>query len=89
MSSSTCRQQAAFERQIGMSIEGDPVASAAGVTVSDCISLCFQNLNCKSMNYDRTDMTCHIYSVGKKEALLKPNPSFDFYEFNCGKSKLN
>jgi hypothetical protein len=28
-------------------------------------------------------MTCHIYAVGKKEAVLKANPSFDFYEFNC------
>lgn len=56
LSSSTCRQQAAFERYIGASIEGDAVASAAGVTISDCISLCFQNLNCKSINYDRTDM---------------------------------
>ena len=43
LSSSTCRQQAAFERHIGASIEGDAVASAAGVTVPDCISLCFQN----------------------------------------------
>lgn len=28
-------------------------------------------------------MTCHIYQVGKKEAVLRANPSFDFYEFNC------
>ncbi|KAI6188975.1 hypothetical protein M3Y98_00412300 [Aphelenchoides besseyi] len=83
LSSSTCRQQAAFERHIGVSIEGDSVASAAGVTVSDCISLCFQNLNCKSINYDRTGMSCHIYSVGRKEANVKANPAFDFYEFNC------
>ncbi|KAI6233806.1 hypothetical protein M3Y99_00871800 [Aphelenchoides fujianensis] len=83
LSSSTCRQQAAFERHIGVSIEGDAVASAASVTVSDCISLCFQNLNCKSINYDRTEMSCHIYSVGRKEANVKANPSFDFYEFNC------
>ena len=83
LSSSTCRQQAAFERFIGTSIEGQPVASAQSVTVSDCISLCFQNLNCKSINYDRTQMTCYIYSVGKAEASVKSNPSFDFYEFNC------
>ncbi|KAH7729336.1 Protein NOAH-2 [Aphelenchoides avenae] len=83
LSSSTCRQQAAFERFIGTSIEGSPVASAQGVTVSDCISLCFQNLNCKSINYDRTQMTCYIYSVGRSEANVKTNPSFDFYEFNC------
>ncbi|KAE9549411.1 hypothetical protein FO519_007378 [Halicephalobus sp. NKZ332] len=83
LSSSTCRQQAAFERFIGTSIEGQPVASAQGVTVSDCISLCFQNLNCKSINYDRTQMNCYIYSVGKSEASVKSNPSFDFYEFNC------
>jgi len=83
LSSSTCRQQAAFERFIGTSIEGQPVASAQSVTVSDCISLCFQNLNCKSINYDRTQMTCYIYSVGKAEANVKANPSFDFYEFNC------
>jgi len=83
LSSSTCRQQAAFERFIGTSIEGQPVASAQSVTVSDCISLCFQNLNCKSINYDRTQMTCYIYSVGKAEASVKTNPSFDFYEFNC------
>ncbi|CAD5219322.1 unnamed protein product [Bursaphelenchus okinawaensis] len=83
LSSSTCRQQAAFERFIGVSIEGTPVASAAGVTVSDCISLCFQNLNCKSINYDRTQMNCHIYSTSKSEANTKANPSFDYYEFNC------
>jgi hypothetical protein len=83
LSSSTCRQQAAFERFIGTSIEGQPVASAQGVTVSDCISLCFQNLNCKSINYDRTQMTCYIYAVGRTEANVKTNPSFDFYEFNC------
>ncbi|VDM86000.1 unnamed protein product [Strongylus vulgaris] len=53
LSSSTCRQQAAFERFIGSSIEGEIVASAQGVTIADCISLCFQNLNCKSINYDR------------------------------------
>uniref|UniRef100_A0A1I7RHH1 PAN domain protein n=1 Tax=Bursaphelenchus xylophilus TaxID=6326 RepID=A0A1I7RHH1_BURXY len=83
LSSSTCRQQAAFERFIGVSIEGTPVASAAGVTVSDCISLCFQNLNCKSINYDRTQMNCHIYATGRTEANTKANPSFDYYEFNC------
>uniref|UniRef100_A0A914Y9F7 PAN domain protein n=1 Tax=Panagrolaimus superbus TaxID=310955 RepID=A0A914Y9F7_9BILA len=83
LSSSTCRQQAAFERFIGSSIEGNPVASAQGVTVSDCISLCFQNLNCKSINYDRTQMNCHIYASGRADANVKSNPSFDFYEFNC------
>jgi hypothetical protein len=83
LSSSTCRQQAAFERFIGSSIEGNPVASAQGVTVSDCISLCFQNLNCKSINYDRTQMNCHIYAAGRADANVKSNPSFDFYEFNC------
>lgn len=54
-----------------------------GVTVSDCISLCFQNLNCKSINYDRTQSTCHIYSTGQANANVKKNPSYDFYEFNC------
>ncbi|KHN85518.1 hypothetical protein Tcan_13308 [Toxocara canis] len=83
LSSSTCRQQAAFERFIGSQIEGQPVASAQGVTVSDCISLCFQNLNCKSINYDRTQTTCYVYAVGRAEAKIKPNPSNDFYEFNC------
>uniref|UniRef100_A0A7E4V2B5 PAN domain protein n=1 Tax=Panagrellus redivivus TaxID=6233 RepID=A0A7E4V2B5_PANRE len=83
LSSSTCRQQAAFERFIGTSIEGNPVASAQGVTVSDCISLCFQNLNCKSINYDRTSMNCYIYAAGRAEANVKSNPSYDFYEFNC------
>ncbi|KAI1732632.1 PAN domain-containing protein [Ditylenchus destructor] len=83
LSSSTCRQQAAFNRFIGTSIEGQPVASAQGVTVSDCISLCFQNLNCKSINYDRTQSTCYIYSIGKESNNVKSNPSFDFYEFNC------
>uniref|UniRef100_A0A183BWP9 PAN domain protein n=1 Tax=Globodera pallida TaxID=36090 RepID=A0A183BWP9_GLOPA len=83
LSSSTCRQQAAFNRFIGVSIEGQPVASAQGVTVSDCISLCFQNLNCKSINYDRTQSTCHIFAVGQANANVKKNPSYDFYEFNC------
>lgn len=84
MSSSTCRQQAAFNRFIGSSIEGQPVASAQGVTVSDCISLCFQNLNCRSINYDRTQNTCYVYSTGKNESNVRANPAFDFYEFNCG-----
>ncbi|MCP9266492.1 hypothetical protein DINM_022054 [Dirofilaria immitis] len=84
LSSSTCRQQAAFERFIGSQIEGQPVASAQGVTLSDCISLCFQNLNCKSINYDRTQMTCYVFSVGRSDANVKSNPSIDFYEFNCG-----
>ncbi|OZC10778.1 PAN domain protein [Onchocerca flexuosa] len=83
LSSSTCRQQAAFERFIGSQIEGQPVASAQGVTLSDCISLCFQNLNCKSINYDRTQMTCYVFSVGRSDASVKSNPSTDFYEFNC------
>ncbi|CAI4224501.1 unnamed protein product [Auanema sp. JU1783] len=83
LSSSTCRQQSAFERFIGVSIEGEVVASAQGVTVSDCISLCFQNLNCKSINYDRTASTCFIYAVGRADANVKANPSMDYYEFNC------
>ncbi|KAK0397831.1 hypothetical protein QR680_002291 [Steinernema hermaphroditum] len=83
LSSSTCRQQAAFERFIGSAIEGQPVVSAQGVTVSDCISLCFQNLNCKSINYDRTHSTCYIYAVGRADANVKNDPSYDFYEFNC------
>ncbi|CAJ0568805.1 unnamed protein product, partial [Mesorhabditis spiculigera] len=83
LSSSTCRQQAAFERFIGSSIEGEVVASAQGVTVSDCISLCFQNLNCKSINYDRTASSCFIYAVGRADANIKANPSMDYYEFNC------
>ncbi|CAI2352398.1 unnamed protein product [Caenorhabditis sp. 36 PRJEB53466] len=83
LSSSTCRQQAAFERFIGSSIEGEVVASAQGVTISDCISLCFQNLNCKSINYDRTASSCFIYAVGRQDANIKTNPSMDYYEFNC------
>lgn len=83
LSSSTCRQQAAFERFIGSSIEGEVVASAQGVTISDCISLCFQNLNCKSINYDRTASSCFIYSVGRADANIKATPSMDYYEFNC------
>uniref|UniRef100_A0A1I7U2M6 PAN domain protein n=1 Tax=Caenorhabditis tropicalis TaxID=1561998 RepID=A0A1I7U2M6_9PELO len=83
LSSSTCRQQAAFERFIGSSIEGEVVASAQGVTISDCISLCFQNLNCKSINYDRTASSCFIYAVGRQDANIKANPSMDYYEFNC------
>uniref|UniRef100_A0A915BS32 Uncharacterized protein n=1 Tax=Parascaris univalens TaxID=6257 RepID=A0A915BS32_PARUN len=83
LSSSTCRQQAAFERFIGSQIEGEAVASAQGVTVSDCISLCFQNLNCKSINYDRARTTCYVYAVGRAEANIKSNPSTDLYEFNC------
>ncbi|GMT23399.1 hypothetical protein PFISCL1PPCAC_14696 [Pristionchus fissidentatus] len=83
LSSSTCRQQAAFERFIGSSIEGEVIASAQGVTISDCISLCFQNLNCKSINYDRTASTCYIYAVGRADANMKANPSTDYYEFNC------
>ncbi|CAG9536967.1 unnamed protein product [Cercopithifilaria johnstoni] len=83
LSSSTCRQQAAFERFIGSQIEGQPVASARGVTLSDCISLCFQNLNCKSINYDRTQMTCYVFAVGRSDANIKSNSSTDFYEFNC------
>jgi hypothetical protein len=67
-----------------MAIEGQPVASAQGITISDCISLCFQNLNCKSINFDRTQSTCLIYSVGQSTNGAKPNPSMDFYEFNCG-----
>ncbi|VDK30803.1 unnamed protein product, partial [Gongylonema pulchrum] len=85
LSSSTCRQQAAFERFIGSQIEGQPVASAQGVTLSDCISLCFQNLNCKSINYDRTQMTCYVFSAGRADAQIKSNPSTDYYEFNCGR----
>ncbi|TMS37407.1 hypothetical protein L596_004343 [Steinernema carpocapsae] len=81
LSSSTCRQQAAFERFIGSTIEGQPVVSAQGVTVSDCISLCFQNL--KSINYDRTHSTCYIYAVGRADANVKNDPAYDFYEFNC------
>uniref|UniRef100_A0A0N5A0H4 PAN domain protein n=1 Tax=Parastrongyloides trichosuri TaxID=131310 RepID=A0A0N5A0H4_PARTI len=83
LSSSTCRQQAAFERFIGFAIEGTPVATAQQVTISDCISLCFQNLNCKSINYDRTQSTCYIYAVGKQESNVKNDASFDYYEFNC------
>ncbi|VDN05995.1 unnamed protein product [Thelazia callipaeda] len=83
LSSSTCRQQAAFERFIGSQIEGQPVASAQGVTLSDCISLCFQNLNCKSINYDRTQMTCYVFSIGRSDANVKSNSAVDFYEFNC------
>ncbi|CAD6194609.1 unnamed protein product [Caenorhabditis auriculariae] len=83
LSSSTCRQQAAFERFIGSSIEGEVVASAQGVTISDCISLCFQNLNCKSINYDRTASSCFIYAVGRADANIKAAPSMDYYEFNC------
>ncbi|EYC15111.1 hypothetical protein Aduo_011565 [Ancylostoma duodenale] len=83
LSSSTCRQQAAFERFIGSSIEGEIVASAQGVTIADCISLCFQNLNCKSINYDRTGSTCFIYAVGRSDANVKANPAMDYYEFNC------
>ncbi|PIO64851.1 PAN domain protein [Teladorsagia circumcincta] len=83
LSSSTCRQQAAFERFIGSSIEGEIVASAQGVTIADCISLCFQNLNCKSINFDRTGSTCFIYAVGRSDANVKANPAMDYYEFNC------
>ncbi|VDN55665.1 unnamed protein product [Dracunculus medinensis] len=83
LSSSTCRQQSAFERFIGSQIEGVAIASAQGVTIADCISLCFQNLNCKSINYDRTQSTCHIFATGKKETNVKTNPSVDYYEFNC------
>uniref|UniRef100_A0A915NQ76 PAN domain protein n=1 Tax=Meloidogyne floridensis TaxID=298350 RepID=A0A915NQ76_9BILA len=83
LSSSTCRQQAAFNRFIGVSIEGQPVATAQGVTIADCVSLCFQNLNCKSLNFDRTQSTCHIFAVGQANANVKKNPSVDFYEFNC------
>ncbi|KFD57277.1 LOW QUALITY PROTEIN: hypothetical protein M513_01788, partial [Trichuris suis] len=83
LTSSTCRQQAAFERFMGSAIQGTPVASAVGVTVSDCISLCFQNLNCKSVNYVRTKLACYIYSVNKATANMQNNPSTDYYEFNC------
>lgn len=84
MSSSTCRQQAAFNRFVGLKIEATPVATAQGVTISDCISLCFQNLNCKSINYDRTESICYVYSVGQPEANVVSLESYDFYEFNCG-----
>lgn len=30
-------------------------------------------------------MTCYVFSVGRSDANIKPNPSTDFYEFNCGK----
>lgn len=83
LSSSTCRQQAAFERYIGSEIDAKPIASAQGVTISDCISLCFQNLNCKSINYDRTQTTCYVYSVGRQEAKVKSSLTTDYYEFNC------
>ncbi|KJH48291.1 PAN domain protein [Dictyocaulus viviparus] len=83
LSSSTCRQQSAFERFIGSSIEGEVIASAQGVTIADCISLCFQNLNCKSINYDRSASTCFIYAVGRSDANVKANPAMDYYEFNC------
>ncbi|CEF59904.1 No mechanoreceptor potential A [Strongyloides ratti] len=83
LSSSTCRQQAAFERFIGSAIEGNPVATTQQVTISDCISLCFQNLNCKSINYDRTHSTCYIYAVGRQESNIKNDANFDYYEFNC------
>jgi len=42
-------------------------------------------LNCKSLNFDRTQSTCHIFAVGQANANVKKNPSVDFYEFNCGK----
>ncbi|KRZ56814.1 hypothetical protein T02_11883 [Trichinella nativa] len=83
LTSSTCRQQAAFERFIGSAIQATPVASAQGVTVADCISLCFQNLNCKSINYVRTKLACYVYAVNKATANVQNNPSTDYYEFNC------
>uniref|UniRef100_A0A5S6QZU1 Apple domain-containing protein n=1 Tax=Trichuris muris TaxID=70415 RepID=A0A5S6QZU1_TRIMR len=83
LTSSTCRQQAAFERFMGSAIQGTPVASAVGITVSDCISLCFQNLNCKSVNYVRTKLACYIYGVNRATANMQNNPSTDYYEFNC------
>lgn len=89
MSSSTCRQQAAFNRFVGVKIDGTPVATAQGVTISDCISLCFQNLNCKSINYDRTESTCYVYSVSQSKANVVTVGSYDFYEFNCGNILLN
>ena len=64
--------------------------------MSDCISLCFQvsfmnsilihvvqNLECKSLNYDRTAQACYIYSVGRQGGQVAGNPSTDFYQFNC------
>ena len=43
-----------------------------------------QNLECKSINYDRTATACYIY--GEAVGNVQANPSTDYYQFKCGAS---
>ncbi|XP_023215937.1 uncharacterized protein LOC111618615 [Centruroides sculpturatus] len=72
-----------FIRKAQTAIAGKNLQEKTNTSSEDCIRLCLNNSNCKSVDYNRKDMTCYLNKATHENESTEVFSDFDYYYPNC------